>query len=80
LAFASASRSRLAFLPYSLSVTSRSIGQPLADNALQGEIGACRIIYAEFDAIGIAEIKFCKIAMQMLFVAMLIDAFLKMEK
>jgi len=51
-----------------------SISQPLADDAFQSDIGACSIIYAEFDAIGISEIKFTKIAMQMLLAAMLIDA------
>jgi hypothetical protein len=61
-------------LPYSLSVVSRSIGQPLAGDALQGDIGACHIIYAEPDAIGIAEVEFCEITVKVFLAAMLVDA------
>ena len=71
-----ASPSFLAFrlLPYGLSVTSRSIGQPLADSALNRTGGALNVIYALPDAIAIPEIKLRKIAVQMLLAAMLVDA------
>jgi hypothetical protein len=65
---------RLLF-PYGLSDISRSIGKPLANDTHKSALGALDIIYAEPDAIAIAEIKFAQIAMQMLFAAMLIDAF-----
>src|SRR5579859_1256494 len=61
--------------PYGgLSVMSRSIGQPLADCALNRPCGALNVIYAQRNAIGIAEIVFAQIAMQVLFGAVLIDA------
>ena len=61
-------------LPYGLSVTSRPIGQPLADDALHGAGGALHVIYAEPNAIAIAEIELRQIAVQMLLAAMLVDA------
>ena len=60
--------------PYGLSVTSLPIGEPLTDDALHGSFGALHVIYAEPNAIAIAEIKFRKIAMQMFLSTMLIDA------
>jgi hypothetical protein len=62
---------RLLF-PYGLSDISRSISQSLATH--KGAFGALYVIYAELHAIGIAEIKFAQIAMQMTLTAMLIDA------
>ncbi len=50
------------------------ISEPLADEALKREIGARYVIYAEFGAIGIAEIKFREIAVKVTFAAMLVDA------
>src|SRR6202051_995213 len=62
-------------LPYGLSVTSRSIGQPLADSALNRAGGALNVIYAEPNAVAISEIELRQIAVQMLLLAMLVDAF-----
>jgi hypothetical protein len=45
--------------------TSCLIGQPLAFDTLQGEIGPCNIANSELNAIGIAEIKFAQIPFQM---------------
>jgi len=59
--------------PYGLSVVSLPIGKPLTDDALHGPCGSLNVIYAEPDAIAIAEIKFCEIAVQMLLAAVLID-------
>src|ERR1035438_8928856 len=53
----------------------RSIGEPFPDNTLQRALGALGVIYAEFDAIAMAEIELCDIAMQMLLGAMLVNAF-----
>src|ERR1700687_1328170 len=61
-------------LPYGLSVTSRPIGQSLADSALNRAGGTLNIIYAEPNAVAISEIEFRKITVQMLLGAMLIDA------
>jgi hypothetical protein len=44
---------RLLF-PYGLSDISRSIGKPLADDTLEGALGAPYIIYAEPDTVAIA--------------------------
>src|SRR5574337_1328728 len=49
-----------------------SIRQMLADDTLQCAGGALAVIYAELRAIGIAEVKFGQIAMQVLFVAVLV--------
>ena len=51
------------------------ISEPLADRTPQREIGACHIIYAEPHPIGIAEVEFREVPVQMLLCAMLIDAF-----
>jgi hypothetical protein len=56
-------------------VSSRSIGQSLSLNALQHSIGASNIINAKLDAVIITEVEFSDIAVQMLFVAVLINAF-----
>jgi hypothetical protein len=61
-------------LPYGLSVTSRSIGQPLADCTLNRAGGTLNVIYAEPNAVGIAEIELAQISVQMFFTAMLVDA------
>ena len=61
-------------LPYGLSDTSRSISQPLANDAFQSDIGACRIINAKLDPVRIAEIELRNIAVQVAFAAMLINA------
>ena len=60
--------------PYGLSVISLPIGQALADDAFNARVSAFHVIYAKPDAIAIAEIVFCEIAVQMLFAAMLVDA------
>jgi hypothetical protein len=59
-------------LPYERSLTSRSIGEALADDALNSTFGALYVIYAKPDAIAIAEVELGKVAVQMLFTA--IDA------
>jgi len=52
----------------------RSIGKPLADDALQRAVGARGIVYAKRFAIRIAEIELSEIAVQMLLGAPLIYA------
>ena len=61
-------------LPYGLSVTSRSIGQSLANCALNRTGGALHVIYALPDAIAIPEIELAQVAVQVLLGAMLVDA------
>jgi hypothetical protein len=53
--------------------TSRSIGEPLADCALNRPSGARTVIDAEGNAVAVAEIEFSKIAVQMPLVAVLIN-------
>ena len=50
------------------------IGEPLADDALNGARGTLYVIYAQPDAVAIAEIELRQIAVQMLLAAMLVDA------
>ena len=50
------------------------VGEPLADDALNGPRSALNVIYAKPDAIGIAEIELGSIAVQMFFAAMLVHA------
>src|SRR5579863_9689983 len=52
----------------------RLVGEPLADNAFQRAVGAGHIVNAKFDPVAIAEIELGQIAVQVLFLAMLIDA------
>ena len=61
--------------PYGLSVMRRRIGEAFAYDTLHGASGTLNIIYAKPNAIGIAEIELGSVAVQMLFAAMLIDAF-----
>ena len=49
------------------------IGQPLARDAKEGFPGAGFIIGAKGNAVAVAEIKLCKVAMKVLFRAMLIN-------
>ena len=49
-------------LPYGRSLTSRSIGEALPNDSFDRTFGAFYVIYAEPDAIAIAEIEFGKIA------------------
>jgi len=51
------------------------ICEPLSDDALQCAVGAGNVIDAERHAVRIAKIELGKVAMQVLFLAMLIDAF-----
>src|SRR5579883_54 len=60
-------------LPYGRSDVRRPIGQALADDALHGAFGALHVIYAQPNAIAIAEVELRKVAVQVLFLAMLID-------
>jgi hypothetical protein len=60
-------------LPYGRSLTSRSIGEALPNDPFDCALGALDVIYAEPNAIAIAEIKFGKVAVQVLFAAMLVD-------
>lgn len=62
-------------LPYGLSFVRRRIGKALAHNSLNGASGTLNVIYAKPHAIGITEIELCEITVQMLFFAMLVDAF-----
>ena len=62
-------------LPYSRSLTSRSIGEALPNDAFNCSFGALYVIYAKPDAIGIAEIEFCNVTVKVLFRAVLIEAF-----
>src|ERR1700720_3464831 len=54
-------------LPYGRSLRSRSIGETLSNDTFDCALGALYVIYAESDAIAIAEIEFAKIAVQVLF-------------
>src|SRR5437879_13446710 len=56
------------------SLSSRSIGQPLADHAAQKVVGALGIIYAKGDAIAEAEVKLGYIALQVLLADAVIGA------
>lgn len=51
-----------------------TVGQPLADDALQGLGSAVLIVNANCNVVGIAEVIFREIAMQVLFSAVLMDA------
>ena len=51
----------------------RSKGQARADDTTKGAIGPGLIVNTELDAIGIAEIELGKVAMQMIFAAMLVN-------
>jgi hypothetical protein len=62
-------------LPYGRSLRSRLISEPLADDAHKGALGALNVIYAKANAIAIPKIELGKIAMQMAFAAMLVNAF-----
>ena len=53
---------------------SRSIGQPLPDDAAKGFVGPLRVVDAIGDALVVPEVELGKVAVQMLFAAMLIDA------
>lgn len=53
---------------------SRSICEPLADSAFQRDIGAFNIIYAKPNAIGISEIEFAQITVQVAVATVLVDA------
>jgi hypothetical protein len=62
-------------LPYGLSVTRRSIGQTLANDAFQrtsGTLYVIYVIYAKPDTLAIAEIKFCKVSVQMFLATVLV--------
>lgn len=50
------------------------VGEALASDTLQGGVEAHRIAHAKLRAIAVAEVKFRKIAVQVLLAAMLIDA------
>ena len=52
--------------------TNCAIGQALADDALQRAVGALRIVDAKRHAGVVAEVKFGKVAMQVLFLAVLV--------
>lgn len=54
--------------------TSSTISQPLADDALHGKARAQSIINAKRNTIAVAKIKFRKITMQVLFLAVLVHA------
>ena len=55
-------------------MTNRFISQPLAFDALQGDVRARHVVNAPRNAVRMPEIKFGGVAMQVLFGAMLIDA------
>ena len=57
-----------------LSCTNRSIGEPLTLGRLQGNRGTAHVINAKLGTVGIAEIKFGQITLQMLFATVLIGA------
>src|SRR5580693_2082186 len=62
-------------LPYGLSVVRRRIGEALAHDPFYGAGGTLNVIYAKPHAIGIPEIELREIAVQMLFLAVLVHAF-----
>ena len=53
---------------------SRSIGQTLSNDSLDGDLGALDIVDPKANAVRIAEIKLVQISVQVFFLAMLIDA------
>jgi hypothetical protein len=61
-------------LPYSRSLRSCSVGETLPDDAFDRALGALYVIYAEPDAVAIAEIKFAQITMQMALATMLVNS------
>src|SRR5208282_6665109 len=73
LSLGSAFAFRLLF-PYGLSVMSCPIFEALADDALNHARGTLHVLYAQPNAIAIAEIKFRQIAVQMLLATVLVDA------
>ena len=54
--------------------TSRFIGEPLALDALKGDLGTAHVINSKTLAIAIAEIELCQIAVQMGFADVVINA------
>src|ERR1700686_3949189 len=63
----------LRLLPYGLSVMRRRIGEAFAYNPFHGARCTLNVIYSQPNAIGIAEIELREIAVQVLFLAMLVD-------
>ncbi len=53
---------------------SRSIGEPLADNAAQRPIGALYVVHAEHDPVVVSKIKLGEVTMQVFFADMLVNA------
>jgi hypothetical protein len=54
--------------------TSRSVSQPLADDAADRTLGPLYIVNTESDSVAVAEIEFCQIAVKVFFADVLIDA------
>ena len=50
------------------------VGEALADDALQQRVGAVAVIAAKSLTVGVAEVKFSQIAVQVLLLAVLVDA------
>lgn len=53
--------------------TSRSIGQALALDAFDGQVGASNVINAQLDPVGIPKVEFAQIPVQMGFADMLVN-------
>lgn len=64
----------LAFWCESSGAVSRSIGQPLALDALEDLVGALLVVDPKGDAVVVTEVEFRQIPMQVLFLAVLINA------
>jgi hypothetical protein len=54
--------------------TSRSVSQPLSDDAADRAFGALYIVHAESDSVAIPKIELAEITVKMFFVDVLIDA------
>ncbi len=50
------------------------IGEALADDAAQEVISAGGVVHSKSDAVAVAEVELCELAVEMLLAAMLVDA------
>lgn len=55
------------------SSTSRSVGKPFSNNAFDGQIGTGDVIHAQLGPVGIGEVKFGQIVLQVRFGYVLVD-------
>jgi hypothetical protein len=65
----------LRLFPYGLSVTSGAVREALAHDSFRRALGAFHVVHAKPNAIVIPEIEFGQVAVQVFFLAVLVDAF-----